>query len=1015
MRRPNLPWLLLLLPNLVAAQQVPFLFMPGGPTNVQTIFQDHLGRMWVGGQSDVACFDGSRFYSLHDLGFPASIGATAFAEDQEGAIWIGSEVGLFRFQHGHLNKIAPGWVTALAASSGVLVAAIGAAEQGRPQQPFLFSFHPDQTRWTSEKILRLAGAGLLTIDHSANLILPYKNGWAESSVKAIAAWHTGSPLPIIEHASQIREPARYLRDRFGCLWSRSEDGTTYQCPGQQAPTELPDFSASFLFSMWEDSAGTMIFENDAGVVMGRPGHFQTITGAQGLPDVDSAITAADGTVWLGGANGIYRWPQPLRLEYWTPRDGANGTWGLSRIGTKIFSGNGQEGIQVLSDNRTRWLPLPKSNPLGQVMDLIPDEKGGLLAGLRAGGVAEVQTDGTIGTTARLPAITVAKLFRNLDGQVWAAGIGIHRVQFLANRILLQPEKLPDNRPIVVDIHSDPRTGKLFACWEGGLLHKEPEGWRKITTADGLREDRCRTLAVLPNGDVWVGYATLPGFALVRIAPSGKVTVRNYPSRWKGGATSLCFLDVDSRGWLWRGTQDGLYVADPAAAEKGQWIRLDELDGLPDSDFNQQGFYKDPDGSVWWMAADHSITHFRPPDDFVHPAFAPKVFISSFSSNGGPPKLSDTLDTAPHSAALTAHIGSLQFDRRNALHLRYRVLPEQSAWQDARDLDLPLGVLGWGNHRLEVEASLGTGPWSALDSHSFKVLRPFWATWPFLVCFFAAASSVAFAVYRMEQRWRAIERRALPDLASLRVDAVAPEAGSLIGHTLNGRFVPNRVLAPGGFSTVFDGHDQKQNRRCAIKVFHREVADQGLARRFAQEVAALETVVHPNVVRIYGYGEAPSGVPYLVMEFIEGQTLRDAIPSDGFPPATVATLLRQAGQALTAIHSYGICHRDLKPENLMLRDGHLVLIDFSIAIVKSPDKTVHGLSHAAGTIQYMAPEQAIGWADLSSDIYSLAKVAMEMLTGKRLTELLPQASRDLPQQVRDFLTRSSLGTLPNPST
>ncbi len=194
------------------------------------------------------------------------------------------------------------------------------------------------------------------------------------------------------------------------------------------------------------------------------------------------------------------------------------------------------------------------------------------------------------------------------------------------------------------------------------------------------------------------------------------------------------------------------------------------------------------------------------------------------------------------------------------------------------------------------------------------------------------------------------------------------------------------------------------------MFHREVADNGLAQRFAQEVAALESVKHENVVRIYGHGETRQAVPYLVMEFVEGQTLREAIPETGLPVNEVARLLREAGQALGAIHARGICHRDLKPDNLMIRakSGELVLIDFSIAIVKSPDKTVHGLSKAAGTIQYMAPEQAAGWATSASDIYSLAKVTMEMITGKRVSELLPDASWDLAVRAREMLVAMKLG-------
>jgi len=144
-----------------------------------------------------------------------------------------------------------------------------------------------------------------------------------------------------------------------------------------------------------------------------------------------------------------------------------------------------------------------------------------------------------------------------------------------------------------------------------------------------------------------------------------------------------------------------------------------------------------------------------------------------------------------------------------------------------------------------------------------------------------------------------------------------------------------------------------------------------------------------------------------MEFIRGCTLREVLDAGPIPPARTAVLLRQASEALEQIHSNGIYHRDMKPENLMLREGapagaELVLIDFSIAIVKAPDQTIHGLTRAAGTIYYMAPEQAVGFATPASDVYSLAKVTLEMLTGKRLSALLPNASMDLPDRVREMV-------------
>jgi len=226
--------------------------------------------------------------------------------------------------------------------------------------------------------------------------------------------------------------------------------------------------------------------------------------------------------------------------------------------------------------------------------------------------------------------------------------------------------------------------------------------------------------------------------------------------------------------------------------------------------------------------------------------------------------------------------------------------------------------------------------------------------------------------------------------------------------LDSRFEVGELLARGGFANVLKAYDRDQQTRCAVKVFRGEVKDKAwIQRRFEQEVAALGRIRHPHVVSIYAHGRAPSGAPYLVMEFIEGRNLREVLESGALSAGRAARLLRQLAAALDAIHAQDIWHRDVKPENVIVRhegsaQEEAMLIDFSIAIVKDANETLYGLSRAAGSFDYMAPEQAIGYADSSSDIYSLAKVAIEMLAGQRLTYLLPDASLDLPNCVRELL-------------
>ena len=407
-----------------------------------------------------------------------------------------------------------------------------------------------------------------------------------------------------------------------------------------------------------------------------------------------------------------------------------------------------------------------------------------------------------------------------------------------------------------------------------------------------------------------------------------------------------------------------------------------------------------------------IAHFTPAKDFVHPAFAPSIFIAGFSWNGGPPKLADGLSTIPYTTKLVAHVGSLQFDRRSNLHIRFRLGPKEAwkeqSWHQDHDLNIHLGSLGWGTHRLQVQARLAGGPWSPSVQETFEIAKPIWLSWPALISA-AIAVSISVGGYGfLRRRKNERDRKLLPDFSEWRIAAFSPEIRHVLGTTIDGRYKADAVLARGGFGTVLEGMDLRENRKCAIKVFRQELADSLLTRKFQQEVAALEAVQHPNVVRIYGHGILPAGGPYLVMEFIEGTTLHKLLLEEGaLPPERVGQILRQASAALECIHEHGIYHRDFKPENVMLRknyppDSDLVLIDFSIAIVRDPDASMHGLSRAEGTFQYMAPEQILGYVGASNDIYSLAKVTIEMLTGKRLSELLPDASLDLAERVHEFL-------------
>ena len=207
----------------------------------------------------------------------------------------------------------------------------------------------------------------------------------------------------------------------------------------------------------------------------------------------------------------------------------------------------------------------------------------------------------------------------------------------------------------------------------------------------------------------------------------------------------------------------------------------------------------------------------------------------------------------------------------------------------------------------------------------------------------------------------------------------------------GHFEVLSLLGSGGMGVVYLARDLRLGRRVAIKVLpDGSVADERARARFRREAEALSRLNHPHIATIYDFDQQ-DGRDFLVMEYIEGQSLRDASPLP-LPPAEIARLGVQLAEALVAAHGAGVVHLDLKPGNLMRTvDGRLKVLDFGIARLQhteSGEGTTHtGTSlHAAGTPPYMAPEQVMaGPVDHRADIYAAAATLYELATARRLFE------------------------------
>src|SRR6202167_6294459 len=241
--------------------------------------------------------------------------------------------------------------------------------------------------------------------------------------------------------------------------------------------------------------------------------------------------------------------------------------------------------------------------------------------------------------------------------------------------------------------------------------------------------------------------------------------------------------------------------------------------------------------------------------------------------------------------------------------------------------------------------------------------------------------------------------------------------------------PYEIVSPvgaGGMGEVYRARDTRLGRDVAIKVLPESLAhDADRLRRFEQEARTIAALNHPNILGIHDIG-THDGAPFLVSEFLEGQTLREKLVSRQLSVRRAVEYALGIAQGLAAAHEKGIVHRDLKPENVFVtRDGRVKVLDFGLAKLVRPEEnheTSVTLTNPAtlpgmvmGTVGYMSPEQVRGEPiDPRSDIFSFGAVLYEMLTGKRAfkretsAETMTAVLREEPPELNDTGWQGPLG-------
>ena len=226
-----------------------------------------------------------------------------------------------------------------------------------------------------------------------------------------------------------------------------------------------------------------------------------------------------------------------------------------------------------------------------------------------------------------------------------------------------------------------------------------------------------------------------------------------------------------------------------------------------------------------------------------------------------------------------------------------------------------------------------------------------------------------------------------DGKSLRIECVSlpPNIDPFIGQVLDSRYRIEHLIARGGMATVYQATDLRLDRIVALKILAGTlVTEPGFVDRFINEAKSTAALTHPNVVAVHDQGVWHE-FPFLVMEYVAGQTIRDVLRTQGpFTSAHALEIMKSVLAGLTAAHDKGFVHRDIKPENVLITaDGHIKVTDFGLArLINSSAETSNTGAVLLGTMAYLSPEQVLQQTvDQRSDVYSAGIMLFEMLTGR----------------------------------
>ncbi len=603
-------------------------------------------------------------------------------------------------------------------------------------------------------------------------------------------------------------------------------------------------------------------------------------------------------------------------------------------------------------------------------------------------------------------LPVRWLAESSDGRVWAAAKhGLMEIVGLAAGTPQLIRAASDLGGSYISEFKRDNSGKLWLLGEGFWASYEQGEWRKKAAPACMLSPKFRSLAIRSEGEFWISYRNTAPVTRVIGQPNqpGSWICQHYGPGEGNPNLETNSVAIDRRGWIWlMGEAGAVVMTDSVAAlpwprNVHQAVVLPQHAYLPAGDAHWHGFVDEDTDHVAMLVGKSLVRMNRSVVTQLSSQLS--KLIMARSEDGGfrirsnsvvPPEIVYSMrwrwiasDGSGLSEFATLKVLREAMRPSGAKSIEIlspagRQVLDDPFQQQQRLLPislgailLALGIYYWRWHVLAIFTSPGVK--RKLERHLFLRLRD------------AEPEQRKAALNRLPKTLR-IRLAMLLDQFEL-VEA-SEDDRTRSGLILEQRYLLEHVIAKGGFATVYLAQDLTGGGNVAVKLFQR-AAHEGswLAKRLAAEIEAMQRLEHPGVVKLLKHGFGPEGRPYLVMDYIQGVTLRQSLRQGPFEPGRASRIIGQILSALEEVHRQGILHRDLKPENVILRhtggpEEMAMVIDFGVATVYEEILDGQQSTYFAGSLDYVAPEQVAGLKLEASDVYSVGAVCFEVLSGKR---------------------------------